>query len=126
MIEDESKYNASNAMEWARMGHRSLASDILQSWDNPHETDQAIAEWKNGFKQVGLDFDDVQTVWCCAVVIERAYALVMANFSCEAETEEGDEIEHFLDHLNYGLTPLVLTIDSAIRNLDDADAMPIP
>jgi len=113
-----------DALQWARVCAAGLAGEMHRQWSDTGETDQAIATWKQEFKDVGLDLDDVQTLWTVAVAIERAYSLVLTNFMCDNdEGDEFDEFEHFIDHLNYGLTPIIMTLDSAIKT---HDAGPLP
>lgn len=105
-------WSPEEAKESAREGHRAIAQFLLDEWDNPHAVDQAIGGWKESLMAAGIDFDLPEHVWIVAITIERVYALIVNNIE---ECEVGD---HIMEHINYGLAPLLLTTDSAITRHD--------
>jgi hypothetical protein len=108
----ESDWTPEKARDAARSGHRSIAQGLIEEWDNIHEVDQHIAEWKRNMAEVGINLDNEDTLWVAAIMVERIYALVLANM--EGCPYGG----HLVDHMNYGLAPLILAIDSSITRVE--------
>ena len=107
-------WSPEEAKDAAREGHRAIAQFLLEEWDNPHAVDQAIGAWKDSLLAAGIDFDNPDHVWLVAITIERVYALIVNNVA------ECGVAEHIMEHINYGLAPLILTTDSAITRHDGA------
>ena len=112
--DEELEWTQDMARDLAREGHRVLSHSLIEEWGNIHAVDQNIAEWKEHLLNVGIDLDNVDQCWVAAIIIERAFALVVSNM------ETCPYAEDLTDHMRIGMAPLVLTVDSAIRRHDGA------
>ena len=87
---------------------------MTEEWENVSEMDQAIAGWKEALMTAGINLDDEEVCWIVAVTIERVFALVVSNM------EDCPYLPHVVEHLQYGLAPIIMTVDSALTRHDSA------
>jgi len=107
---DPEEWNQDVARDAAREGMNHVSTILKEEWDDVSSVDQYTAESRDQLISAGIDLSDDSQLWTAAIIVERVYAMMWSHGT------ECEDWDHISEHLKYGLAPLILSIDSAIKN----------